>query len=70
MSAKFEIKQQAGFISMVIFAAVHLLLFIGNPFFMGFLGTLIAITSAFPMAYLLERGNNTIWAPFVHCAAV
>lgn len=48
---------------MVIFAAVHLLLFIGNPFFVGLLGTLIAIASAFPMAFLFERGNNTIWAP-------
>lgn len=57
--------RQAGFISMIIFAAVHLLLFIGNPFFVGLLGTLIAIASAFPMAYLFERGNNTIWAPAV-----
>ena len=57
--------RRAGFISMVIFAAVHLLLFIGNPFFVGFLGTLIAIASAFPMAYLFERGNNTIWAPVI-----
>ncbi|HEX5943698.1 MAG TPA: CPBP family intramembrane glutamic endopeptidase [Anaerolineales bacterium] len=57
--------RQAGFISMIIFAAVHLLLFLGNPFFVGFLGTLIAIASAFPMAYLFERGNNTIWAPVV-----
>ena len=55
--------RQAGFISMLIFAAVHLLLFLDNPFFVGLLGTLIAIASAFPMAYLFERGNNTIWAP-------
>jgi len=57
--------RQAGFISMVIFAAVHLLLFVGNPFFVGFLGTLIAVSAAFPMAYLFERGNDTIWAPAV-----
>ena len=57
--------RQAGLISMAIFAAVHLLLFIGNPFFVGFLGTLIAVSAAFPMAYLFERGNNTIWAPVV-----
>ena len=57
--------RQAGFISMAIFAAVHLLLFIGNPFFVGFLGTLVAVSAAFPMAYLFERGNNTIWAPVV-----
>jgi membrane protease YdiL (CAAX protease family) len=57
--------RQAGFISMIIFAAVHLLLFVGNPFFVGLLGTLIAVSAAFPMAYLFERGNNTIWAPVV-----
>jgi len=57
--------RRAGFISMAIFAAVHLLLFVGNPFFVGFLGTLIAVSAAFPMAYLFERGNNTIWAPVV-----
>ena len=57
--------RQAGFISMIIFAAVHLLLFVGNPFFVGFLGTLIAVSAAFPMAYLFERGNSTIWAPVV-----
>ncbi len=54
--------RHAGFISMAIFAAVHLLLFVGNPFFVGLLGTLIAVAAAFPMAYLFERGNNTIWA--------
>jgi len=57
--------RQAGLISMGIFAAVHLLLFIGNPFFVGFLGMLIAVAAAFPMAYLFERGNNTIWGPVV-----
>jgi membrane protease YdiL (CAAX protease family) len=57
--------RQAGFISMAIFAAVHLLLFVGNPFFVGLLGTLVAVSAAFPMAYLFERGNNTIWAPVV-----
>jgi membrane protease YdiL (CAAX protease family) len=37
--------RQAGFISMAIFAAVHLLLFVGNPFFVGLLGTLIAVAA-------------------------
>lgn len=55
--------QRAGFISMAIFAVVHLVLFTQNPFIVGFLGTLVAVTYAFPMAYLYERGNNTIWAP-------
>ena len=55
--------RQAGLVSMVIFAAVHLLLFIGNPPIIAILGLIIAIAAAFPMAYLFERGNNTIWAP-------
>lgn len=55
--------RQAGFVSMIIFAAVHMLLFIGNPPIIAILGLLIAIAAAFPMAYLFERGNNTIWAP-------
>jgi membrane protease YdiL (CAAX protease family) len=53
----------AATVSLVIFAAVHLFLFIGNPPVVGFLGTLIAIAAAFPLAFLYERGGNTIWAP-------
>jgi membrane protease YdiL (CAAX protease family) len=61
---------RAGFISMVIFAAVHLFLFVQNPFIFGLLGTLVAVAAAFPMAYLFERGHNTIWAPMLlHVAA-
>ena len=56
---------RAGFISMVIFAAVHLFLFLQNPFIIGMLGILIAIAAAFPMAYLFERGGNTIWAAVI-----
>lgn len=26
-------------------------------------GTVLALASAYPFAYLFERGNNTIWAP-------
>jgi len=57
--------RQAGFVSMIIFAAVHLLLFIGNPPFIYILGLIVAIAAAFPMAYLFERGNNTLWAPVI-----
>ncbi len=61
---------RAGGISLVIFAAVHLFLFIQNPFLIALLGTLVAIAAAFPMAYLFERGNNALWAPVVlHVAA-
>jgi membrane protease YdiL (CAAX protease family) len=54
--------RRAGIISLVIFAAVHLYLFIQNPFAIAFIATLLAIVAAFPMAFLFERGNNTIWA--------
>jgi membrane protease YdiL (CAAX protease family) len=61
---------RAGLISMVVFAAVHLFLFVQNPFIVGLLGTLVAVAAAFPMAYLFERGHNTIWAPvLLHVAA-
>ncbi|MCA9873806.1 MAG: hypothetical protein H6659_19065 [Ardenticatenaceae bacterium] len=50
---------------MLIFAAVHLFLFVPNLFIIGLLGTLIAVAVVFPMAYLFERGTNTIWAPTV-----
>ncbi len=53
---------RAATVSMVIFAGVHLFLFIGNPFIIGLLGTLVAVAAAFPLAFLYERGNNTIWA--------
>jgi len=57
--------RQAGYVSMIVFAAVHLLLFIGNPPIIAILGIIIAVAAAFPMAYLFERGNNTIWASVV-----
>jgi len=28
-------------------------------------GTVLALASAYPFAYLFERGNNTIWAPAI-----
>jgi membrane protease YdiL (CAAX protease family) len=56
---------RAGFISLLLFAAAHLYLFFGNPFILGLAGTLVAISAAFPMAYLFERGNSTIWAPVI-----
>jgi hypothetical protein len=55
---------------MAIFAAVHLFLFVQNPFIIGLLGTLVAVVAAFPMAYLFERGRNTIWAPVIPHVAV
>ncbi|MBE0670737.1 MAG: CPBP family intramembrane metalloprotease [Anaerolineales bacterium] len=55
--------RRAGFVSMAIFAVVHLVLFTQLSFIVGVLGTLLAVVIAFPMAYLFERSSNTIWAP-------
>jgi membrane protease YdiL (CAAX protease family) len=53
---------RAGLISLAIFGAVHLYLFIGNPFAIAFLATLLAIAAAFPFAFLYERAGRVIWA--------
>jgi membrane protease YdiL (CAAX protease family) len=60
---------RAGLISLLLFAAAHLFLFAGNPFIIALAATLVAVTAAFPMAYLFEQGGSTIWAPvIVHVA--
>jgi len=61
--------RQAAWISLLIFATVHLYLFVQNPFIVGALGTLIAITAAFPLAYLFEESGFSIWPTvIVHVA--
>lgn len=61
---------RAGTTALVIFAAVHLLLFVQNPFIIAVLATLVALAAAFPMAYLFERSGNSLWPPVVlHVAA-
>jgi membrane protease YdiL (CAAX protease family) len=60
----------AGLISLAIFGAVHLFLFASNPFIVALLATLLAISAAFPFAFLYERAGQTIWAGVIlHVAA-
>jgi hypothetical protein len=33
------------------------------PVLLALFSTILSLASAFPFAYLFERGNNTIWAP-------
>ena len=54
--------RRAGAISMVIFGAVHLYLFTSNPAVVALLATALAMSAAFPFAFLYERSGNTIWA--------
>lgn len=53
--------RRAAWISLVIFAAVHLYLFVQNPFVVGLLGTVVAVAAAFPLAYLFEKAGFAIW---------
>lgn len=53
--------RRAAGISLLIFATVHLYLFVQNSFIVGALGTLVAVTAAFPLAYLFEESGFSIW---------
>ena len=60
---------RAGLVSMAVFAAVHALLFLWNPFVVAFLAIVLAIAAAFPLAFMYERARATIWgAAIVHVA--
>jgi membrane protease YdiL (CAAX protease family) len=52
---------RAGLVSLVIFTAVHLLLFVQNPFAVALAATLVALVGALPLAYLFERAGFSIW---------
>jgi membrane protease YdiL (CAAX protease family) len=61
---------RAAFLSMVPFVAVHLLLLVYLDFATAFASILVAVATAFPLAYMFERDNNTIWTPaLLHGAA-
>jgi membrane protease YdiL (CAAX protease family) len=52
---------RAGLIALLIFTAIHLLLFAQNPFVIALAGTAIALVASFPLAYLFERAGFSIW---------
>jgi membrane protease YdiL (CAAX protease family) len=56
---------RAAFLSLLIFAVAHVYLFTYTPWQWAFFGTILALAIAYPMAYLFERGNNTIWSPAI-----
>jgi membrane protease YdiL (CAAX protease family) len=52
--------RRAGVISSLIFGAVHLFLFAGNPFVIAMLATLLAVSAAFPFAFsTIERETRS-----------
>lgn len=54
---------RAAFLSLLAFAVAHVYLFTYMPAPLALFATLLSLASAFPFAYLFERGGNTIWAP-------
>ena len=55
--------RKASLISAVVFSAVHLVLFAYMDWPVALLSTILAVTSAVPLAFLYEYGNRTIWSP-------
>jgi len=56
---------RAAFLSLLLFAIAHLYLFTYMALALALFATFLSLASAYPLAYLFERGNNTIWAPAV-----
>jgi membrane protease YdiL (CAAX protease family) len=56
---------RAALLSLLLFAIAHLYLFTYMPPALALFATLLSLASAYPLAYLFERCNNTIWAPAV-----
>jgi membrane protease YdiL (CAAX protease family) len=56
---------RAALLSLLLFALAHLYLFTYMPPALALFATFLSLASAYPLAYLFERGNNTIWAPAV-----
>lgn len=56
---------RAASLSVLLFAVAHLYLLTYMPVTLALFATVLSLASAYPLAYLFERGNNTIWAPAV-----
>lgn len=61
--------KKAVFVSTIVFTIAHLLLFLYFSWPVALLSTLLAAGLSLPLAYLFEKGENTIWSPaLVHAA--
>jgi membrane protease YdiL (CAAX protease family) len=61
---------RAATLSLVPFAAIHVLLLAFLPPALALTSVVVAVAFAFPAAHLFEGGRNTVWAPaLVHSAA-
>lgn len=61
--------RKAALLSALCFAAAHLFMFTYMDWPVALMSTLLAVATSLPLAFLFEKGNNTVWSPaFVHTA--
>src|SRR5688572_279673 len=54
----------------VFFALAHIPIIISQGLLVGGMAVILSIASSFPLSWLYEKGNNTIWAPAIVHAAI
>lgn len=57
--------RKAAILSSVLFTLAHLVMFSYMAWEVALLSTLLAISTSIPLAFLFERGNNTLWSPAI-----
>jgi|APTNR8051073442_1049403.scaffolds.fasta_scaffold02267_6 membrane protease YdiL (CAAX protease family) len=57
--------KKAALTAMVLFATAHLVLFTYFDWQIALFSTLLSVFIAVPLAYLFEKGNNTVWSPAI-----
>jgi membrane protease YdiL (CAAX protease family) len=61
--------RKAALISAICFTLIHLFMFSYMDWPVALLSTLLALATSIPLAFLFEKGSNTIWSPaIVHTA--
>jgi membrane protease YdiL (CAAX protease family) len=61
---------RAAFYSAIPFTAVHAVLFLSFDFPVALASLLVAVSLSFPLAWLFERGGNSVWLPAIVHAVV
>lgn len=62
--------RKAVLVSAMLFTAAHLLLFTYMDWAIALSSTLLAVFMSVPLAWLFERGGNTVWSPAILHATI
>lgn len=57
--------KKASLTSMLLFAAVHLMMFTYMDWSVALFSTLLAVAISIPMSFLFESAENTVWSPAI-----